>query len=115
MYTENHDGIFKYLDCSTVHVRPKDMDLLTTAESLVTIQHKYGAFVNVPNPDEEGEALYDRIREEGFSEDLIKILNFAYANDCYWINFDADGIMHHEFNNLSALWKTESLSCSSHT
>jgi len=115
MLTEKHEGIFKYLDCSTAHVRPKDMDLLIIAESIVTIPHKYGAFVNVPNPDDEAEALYNRIREEGFSEDFIKILKFAYANNCYWINFDADGIMHHKFNDLSDLWETESESCSSHT
>jgi len=100
MLTEKHERIFKYLDCSTAHVQPKDMDLLTTAESLVTIQHKYGAFVNVPNPGEEGEVLYDRIREEGFSAEFIKILHFAHANDCYWLNFDADGVMHHEFNKF---------------
>lgn len=104
MPTENNEGIFRYLDCSTVHVKPEDMDLLITTESLVSIQHKYGAFVNVPNPDEEGEAIYDRIREQGFSEEVIRILKFSYANNCYWINFDADGIMHHEFDNLSALW-----------
>ena len=103
MLTGNNEGIFRYLDCSTVHVKSEDMDLLITAESLVTIQHKYGAFVNVPNPDEEGEAIYNRIREEGFSEEFIRILDFAYANNCYWINFDADGIIH-EFENLSALW-----------
>ncbi|MBM4147159.1 MAG: hypothetical protein FJ240_12965 [Nitrospira sp.] len=115
MLTEKHKGIFKYLDCSTVHVQPKDMNLLTIAESLVTIQHRYGAFVNVPNPDEEGETLYDRIREESFSEDFIRILKFAYANDCYWINFDADGITHHEFSDFSALWENESVTCSSHS
>ena len=115
MLTEKHEGIFKYLDCNTAHVRPKDMDLLTIAESLVGIPHKYGAFVNVPNTDEEGEALYDMLRNEGFSENFIKILNFAHTNYCYWINFDADGIMHPEFSDLLALWETESESSSCHT
>lgn len=71
MFTEKHEGIFKYLDCCTAHVWPKDMDLLIIAESIVTIPYKYGAFVNVPNPDDEAEALYDMIREEGFSEDFL--------------------------------------------
>ena len=115
MCTEKHDGIFKYLDCSTVHVQPKDMDLLTTVESIVTIPHKYGSFVNVPNPNDDGEALYDEIRKEGFSEEFIKILKFAHANDCCWINFDADGIMHHEFSDFSSLWETESEGSFSHT
>lgn len=115
MLREKHEGIFKYFDCSTAHVQPKDMNLLTAAERLVTIPHKYGAFLNVPDIADEGETFYEEIREEGFSEDFIKILHFAYANDCYWINFDADGIMHHEFNDFSSLWETESVSCSSHT
>ena len=115
MLTEKHEGIFKYLDCSTAHVRPKDMDLLTIAESIVTIPHKYGAFVNVPNIEDEGETFCELISEEGFSEDFIKILHFAYANDCYWINFDADGIMHHELNDCSDLWETESEDSLSHT
>jgi hypothetical protein len=79
------------------------MDLLTRVETIVTVPHKYGAFIDVPNPAEEG-AVYDRIQEESFSEDFIRILNFTHSNNCYWINFDADGIMHPEFNDCSDKW-----------
>ncbi len=77
-------AINKYLDLSTAHLTEREASMLTASNVLgvVIVPHTYGAFVNVAAAE-----LGD------FSDvpNLLAVMKFAQANDCTWINFDADG------------------------
>jgi hypothetical protein len=106
---EKDEGVYRYLDVSTCHVTPPDMQLLRTSEAIIARVHEYGCFVHVPDFADEGEMedRIRRIREEKFSEEFLNLLAYAYFKGCFWINLDADGLIHKELPDLSKLWESE--------
>ncbi len=111
------EGVHSMLDCSTIHVRPSDMELLgeTPGEGrsteVLAYPNEYGAFVYVPSPPEIAEDFKDRedylaiLRSDGFSESFIKVLEFAASKNCIWIKFDGDGHVWEELDNKEEDWK----------
>lgn len=97
------EGIIRVLDCSCAHVSPKDMELLGEvagegrSTELLAYPLEYGALVYVPGADElAGELLaYEDylalLRQDGFSESFIKVLEFAAARNCTWVKLDGSG------------------------
>lgn len=86
-------SLHQYLDLSTGHLSEKEMEALDDAspDSLFcgsrVVTHTYGAWVHVPEVDDE--------EEEGERARLYPNLHAAllYARKCHamWINFDQDG------------------------
>lgn len=114
---EIEDGIHNILDCSTIHVRPSDMDLLNEVSGegrsteVLAYPNEYGAFVYVPAPPEIAEDFKDReeyfaiLRSDGFSESFIKVLEFAASKQSIWIKFDGDGHIWEELDKRDEDWK----------
>ena len=110
-------GIHQILDCSTVHVRPSDMDLLGEVPAqgrsteVLAYPNEYGAFVYVPAPPEIAGDFKDReeylaiLRSDGFSESFIKVLEFAEIKNCVWIKFDGDGHIWEELDKREEDWR----------
>ncbi len=114
---EIEDGIHNILDCSTIHVRPSDMDLLNEVSGegrsaeVLAYPNEYGAFVYVPAPPEIAEDFKDQeeyfaiLRADGFSESFIKVLEFAASKQSIWIKFDGDGHIWEELDKRDEDWK----------
>jgi hypothetical protein len=110
-------GIYGILDCSTVHVRPADMDLLGEvpgqgrSTEVLAYPNEYGAFVYVPAPPEIAEDFKNKeeylanLRSDGFSEAFVKVLEFAASKDCIWIKFDGDGHIWKELDKKEEDWR----------
>ena len=111
------EGIHRILDCSTIHVRPADMDLLGEvpgqgrSTEVLAYPNEYGAFVYVPGQPEIAEDFKDKegylavLRSDGFSESFIKILEFAKSRNCIWIKFDGDGHVWEELDKREEDWR----------
>jgi len=111
------EGIHKILDCSTVHVRPADMDLLGEvpgqgiSTEVLAYPNEYGAFVYVPAPPEIAEDFKDKeehlavLRSDGFSESFIRVLELAASKNCVWIKFDGDGHIWEELDKREEDWR----------
>ncbi len=111
------EGIYNILDCSTIHVRPADMDLLNEvpgqgrSTEVLAYPNEYGAFVYVPAPPEIAEDYKNQeeylatLRSDGFSESFIKVLAFAADKNCIWIKFDGDGHIWEELDKREGDWK----------
>lgn len=98
-------SIQNFLDLSTGCMQRSDSELLeyyidendnkwssrdTNNCAIRVIGHEYGYWVHVPFELEEQPAIYERLLLQGFSEDFINVLKYAYQNTCWWINFDQD-------------------------
>ena len=82
------DGVWKYIDVSTVHVTPDDCVLLDNdALPLVVYQYEEGYWILVPTEDGE----IDDVMNAGGSVYLTDILWRAFELDCYWVKLDRDG------------------------
>ncbi|MEW6586646.1 MAG: hypothetical protein AB1442_13700 [Nitrospirota bacterium] len=110
-------GIHQILDCSTIHVRPADMDLLGEvpgqgrSTEILAYPNEYGAFVYVPAPPEITEDFKGReeylaiLRADCFSESFVKVLEFAADKNCIWIKFDGDGCIWKELDKREEDWR----------
>lgn len=89
--------ISRYLDLSTGHLPQAEMVALRNARDSEinpdqlparVIPHAYGAWVNVQidDPHEQDNAF----AEHGQLPNLLKVVQFARAHDCTWVNFDRD-------------------------
>lgn len=111
------EGIHNILDCSTIHVRPSDMDLLNEVSGegrsteVLAYPNEYGAFVYVPGPPEIAEDFKDKeeylavLRSDGFSESFMKVMEFAACKQCIWIKFDGDGHIWEELDKREDDWR----------
>jgi hypothetical protein len=86
--------IQKFLDLSTAHLPQKEFEQLSEFDdesALTVIGHKHGLIIWLPDKD-----TWDEIRQNfeqtyGWNPDnLDKIIQHAYAGDCWLINFDRD-------------------------
>jgi hypothetical protein len=114
---KERDGIDRILDCSTAHVTPSDMELLSEVPGqgrgaeVLAYPNEYGAFVYVPAPFAMTEDLNDReeylsvLRSDGFSGSFMKVLEFAASKGCIWIKFDGDGHIWEELENRQEDWR----------
>lgn len=100
--------IYRYLDLSTAHTRPRELNTLLAATSQArgprTIAHKYGAWVNVPTASESeaGETLEAILAR---CPHVAACLRYARQARCTWINFDADA---EQIDGLEVFdWKQE--------
>lgn len=100
MANANHsNGIFQYLDCSTIHVTKKDMDLFggVSAHAILAIYtYPEGAWVYVVKSDD----VCNKLREIGFSEGFINVMDIAHSKGCYFIRLDCDGTIHDELKQF---------------
>ena len=83
------EGIYTYLDISTIHITPRDRSMLLNLGQnswLTAIQHDFGTIVVIP--EDIGER--DVIQNE-FSKYFLLVLNYAVNSGCRMINFDCDG------------------------
>jgi hypothetical protein len=96
------EGIFKYLDCSTVHVLPSDMSLLENPD-VIAYPNDYGAWVHVPVAEDMPDWISE-FQENGFSPSFIEVIKMAQAYGCFWIKFDCDGAIHDNLEDCSAFW-----------
>ena len=84
-----YEGVFTYLDCSTLHVLPADLDLLVTSDVLINYNYREGNWVHVA-----GDGFQEKMaeaRKAGFSIGMVKALEYAHAAGCYWLRLDCDG------------------------
>jgi hypothetical protein len=114
---KGRDGIDGILDCSTAHVTPSDMELLSEvpghgrSAEILAYPNEYGAFVYVPAPFAMPEDLKDNgeyhsvLRSDGFSGFFMKVLEFAASKGCIWIKFDGDGHIWEELENRQEDWR----------
>lgn len=83
-------GILKYLDCSTGHLQESTRQWLESVAGSNEIgqtvaSYEYGAFVSVPP---------DTNYHDDVPSDLREVLDFARAEYCTIVRFDADGDQH---------------------
>jgi len=97
-------GVFTFLDCSTIHVTPADLDLLVTSKALsINYPYREGFWVHSA-----GEEFAEKMREakaEGFSEGMIKAIEYAHACGCWWLRLDCDGTEFNLLPRFDEAWK----------
>ena len=85
----------KCLDISTGHLCLKDKQLLDDAvkgeseNPMVAYEYEYGYFVYVPDDD-------TNIKEYGYSQEYINILDTARKQGCKYIQYDGEGIVYED-------------------
>lgn len=98
--------VYRYLDLSTAHTRPGELEALTLsttgARGPHTIPHKWGAWVNVPVDDEDDRESLDAIRER--CPAIVACLRYASELECTWVNFDADAGIVQTLARFEDLW-----------
>ncbi len=86
--TNDQQGVYRYLDCSTTHITEETMRLLDRGQEsglrIAVAPYEYGVFVTVPDDAES--------QQEGdMPKDLVEVLKFARQRGCYVVRFDSDG------------------------
>jgi hypothetical protein len=103
-YTVQGDGagICKYLDVSSGHIMEEDMYLLDfdgrarLEHEIIAVPHEYGAWIHaMQNAAQDN---YNALREAGFSDAFVNVLEFARKHECVWINIDAGGVIHRDLD-----------------
>lgn len=80
------DAIKKVLDLSSLHVTPREMDLMNDRLCVIRcVEHRYGAVVFLP--DEVSEGSLDDWRDV---PNLLAAVRLALKHGCAMINFDCD-------------------------
>jgi hypothetical protein len=77
---KHNNGFFRYMDCSTCHIRKDVSKSITDIESLIVYPHDYGWWVFVP------EEIYDDV-----PKCLRDILFYARGGNAQWVKLDVDG------------------------
>jgi len=87
-------AVHRYVDMSTAHITPEDMDILETQENLGVVVYNYpeGVFVYVP-PEEDLPTTLGAAQERGLSDSFCKALTYASQQGAYLLRLDADGDM----------------------
>lgn len=102
------EGVYKYLDCSTIHVKPKDLALCGADEigssGVIAYENEYGAWVCVPH-EIELSPIQAEIRREGFSKEFVNVLVKAGEVGCIWVKFDRDGTIIKTLPILDREWR----------
>lgn len=94
-------GVYNYLDCSTVHISPEDESFLSKAAEPKDTESSL--IVNRIHPFEEGYWLHVPPDEDTFTQEseqwpksVLAILRKAKKLKCYWVKLDRDGTVHHD-------------------
>jgi hypothetical protein len=89
------EGVFTFLDCSSVHLTKATLMMLSNGDHLrypsTVAPYAYGVLVGVPNYEEPDEPM------DGFPPDVLPILTYAASIGCSMVRFDRDGIVYPEF------------------
>ena len=87
-------AVYRFVDISTAHVTPEDMELLENQKSLGVVAYNYpeGVFVYVPPKDDLPTTL-GAAQESGLSDSFCKALTYASSQGAYLLRLDADGDM----------------------
>jgi hypothetical protein len=83
------DGMYLYLDISTIHITPRDRArLLEMNESswLPAIQHEFGTIILIPEDVSQRQVVSNE-----FSKYFLLVFNYAVNSGARMINFDTDG------------------------
>jgi len=83
-------GVFNFMDCGTIHVTPADLDLLVRSKAL-SINYPYREGFWVYSAGEEFQQRMKETKAAGFSEGMVKALEYAHSRGCWWLRLDADG------------------------
>lgn len=97
-----YEGVFKFLDCSTSHVTPADLNLLITSKVLLNYPYREGHFVYSAGDD--FQETMKAARAAGFSDGMIKVLEYAHQAGCWWARLDADGTEFEFLPTYEAEW-----------
>lgn len=100
------EGVFTFMDCSTSHVTPHDLDLLCTSEVLLNYPYREGHWVYCAG--DYFQEMMKEARASGFSEGIIKALEKANREGCWWLRLDADGIEFASLFNYENEWESAS-------
>jgi len=86
-------------DVSMGHITGKDDELLqeskdpSTNPELIVYAYPEGYFVFVPDDIKDHK---DKLKEEGYSKELIHLLILAHQHDCIFLRLDADGVSYED-------------------
>ncbi len=98
-----HEGVFNFLDCSTVHVTPADLDRLVTSDVLINYPYREGFFVH--SAGDGFQETINKARAAGFSDEMIEALQLANKLGCWWLRLDADGLKYDFLQTFEEQWK----------
>lgn len=107
-HTDEDNGIYKYLDCSTGHITIYDNDFLAgggvEGDGLIIRPHECGYWLHVVSNDdlEEAEEVLQTL-----SPSLQAVLRKAQRLDCNWVNLDRDGCEHDDLPKYE--WKYDEI------
>jgi hypothetical protein len=89
---------FQIADVSTRHITSADNDLLTkfagkSSHPQIVLEYAHGYLVSTWHwmPNFSNEAIDDELKELGFSEAYINLMNLAAATGNKWCCLDSDG------------------------
>lgn len=89
--------LFRYLFCSTAHIRPKDDELLAAAarqlgsQLLCVDRATFGYWVLVPEASDYSGDFQQSLIEAGYSLGVIRIIDKAVRECCVWVKLDPGG------------------------
>lgn len=91
---------FKCLDVSTAHITEKDNELLGQEDLAVNAAisaygYEYGFYV-YSSDGATSEADFARMKEAGFSEELLNLIRIAYERGCKFLTLDRDGPIYND-------------------
>lgn len=90
---------------TTLHVTPRDLDLLRYDAMLHADLHgPYGFWLVVPNDDEKLRML--REDDGNYSEAFLTLLEALSNDHIEWLLLDRDGLMHPDFELQEEAWMT---------
>jgi hypothetical protein len=101
--------IDKVLVVSTAHIRAQDdallhnasTDVLSTSLVVHNLDPGYLVYGIDLNYQEEGNKTMEaELREEGFSEELLHLLQAAYTNGCDYLRLDPDGTVYDDIRRF---------------
>jgi hypothetical protein len=84
------NGVYKYFDCSTMHISEKTNAYLQLTADLLVREHEYGYFIHV------SEEI-----PTGIPTCLKAILKKAKKLDCQWVLLDCDGTEHDDLKKYN--------------
>ena len=85
-------SIYSYMDASTGYVTEKDMGLVTHPHApVIAYEYEEGCFIRCSEIDRE------ELKECGFSEEFINLMEFASKEGCTFLRLDRDGDASYDF------------------
>jgi hypothetical protein len=82
--------ICKYVDISTIHVSPHDLEILK--EEWVTVDYPEGCFCWVPpNDAQDFDSRMQELKDMGLTPQCLEIINASTILGCVFVRFDCDG------------------------